>query len=86
MDPLNKESPMKRRTLDFLFSAGGIALAGLLLVLGVVMTSNASFAHNYVKDQLTEQNITFASADTLTAEEKAAPCLVDECRPLPHHR
>ena len=40
---------MKRRTLDVLFSAGGIALAGLLLVLGLVMTSNANFAKGYVK-------------------------------------
>ena len=62
---------MKRRTLDFVFSAGGIALAGLLLVLGLVMTSNANFAKGYVKDQLSQQNITFKTADTLTAEEKA---------------
>jgi hypothetical protein len=35
---------MKRGTLDVLFSAGGIALAGILLVLGLVMTSNANLA------------------------------------------
>ena len=67
---------MKRRTLDFLFSAGGLAMAVLLLVLGLVMTSNANFAKRYVKDQLSEQNISFKSADTLTDEEKASPCLV----------
>ena len=67
---------MKRRTLDFLFSAGGLAMAALLLVLGLVMTSNANFAKRYVKDQLSEQNISFKTADTLTAEEKASPCLV----------
>ena len=67
---------MKRRTLDVLFSAGGLALAVLLLVLGMVMTSNANFAKNYVKDQLGEQQITFKTADTLTAEEKQSSCLV----------
>ena len=40
-------------------SAGGLALAGLLLVLGLVMTSNANFAKGYVKDQLIAQNIIF---------------------------
>ena len=67
---------MKRRTLDILFSAGGILLAGLLLAIGVVLTSNASFATSYVRDQLGQQNITFKTADTLTAEEKKSACLV----------
>ena len=67
---------MKRRTLDVLFSAGGLALAGLLLVLGLVMTSNANFAKDYVKDQLSQQHITFTAADKLTDEEKTQPCVV----------
>ena len=67
---------MKRRTLDIAFSIGGILLAALFLVLGLVMTSNARFSHNYVRDQLRQQQITFKTADTLTAEEKASPCLV----------
>jgi hypothetical protein len=67
---------MKRRTLDILFSAGGVLLAILLLVIGIVLTSNASFAKNYVHDQLAQQNITFKTADTLTAEEKKSACLV----------
>lgn len=67
---------MKRRTLDILFSAGGVALAALFLVLGLVMTSNANFSKRYVRDQLRQQQITFKTADTLTAEEKKAPCLV----------
>ena len=68
---------MKRRTLDVLFSLGGLALAGLLLVAGIVLTANASFANNYVRDQLSQQNIQFKAADTLTDEEKAQPCLVE---------
>src|SRR5918912_1013611 len=67
---------MKRRTLDILFSIGGVGLAGLLLVIGVVMTSNADFSKKYVTDQLRQQKITFKTADTLTDEERQAPCLV----------
>ena len=40
---------MKRRTLDILFSIGGLALAALLLVAGIVLTSNANFANTYVR-------------------------------------
>jgi hypothetical protein len=67
---------MKRRTLDLIVSLGGLVLAGLLLVVGLVFTSNANFAKNYVSQQLSEQKITFKTADTLTDEEKKQPCLV----------
>jgi hypothetical protein len=67
---------MRRRTLDILFSAGGLALAAMIAILGVVMTSNANFSKNYVKDQLSQQNISFKPVADLTDEEKAAPCLV----------
>ena len=67
---------MKRRTLDLIVSVGGLVLAGLLLVVGLVLTSNANFANNYVHEQLSAQKIFFKSADTLTAEEKQQACLV----------
>jgi hypothetical protein len=67
---------MKRRTLDIMFSAGGLVLAALLLVLGLVLTSNANFAKDYVTTQLGQQNITFKTVDTLTPEEKQSACLV----------
>jgi hypothetical protein len=67
---------VKRRTLDILFSVGGLVLAGLLVAIGIVLTSNANFANNYVKDQLSQQHITFKTADTLTDEEKQSDCLV----------
>jgi hypothetical protein len=67
---------MKRRTLDILFSIGGVGLAALLLILGLVMTSNSNFAKDYVREQLGEQKITFKTADALTDEEKQADCLV----------
>jgi hypothetical protein len=67
---------MKRRTLDLIVSVGGLVLAGLLLIVGLVLTSNANFARTYVHDQLAAQKISFKTADTLTAEEKQQACLV----------
>ena len=67
---------MKRRTLDLVVSAGGLMLAGLLLIAGLVLTSNANFANQYVHDQLSQQQITFKTAATLSDEEKAQACLV----------
>jgi hypothetical protein len=67
---------MKRRTIDILFSLGAVVLAGLLLIAGFVLTSNANFADDYVKTQLGQQNITFKTADTLTDEERTSTCLV----------
>jgi hypothetical protein len=67
---------MRRRTLDVLFSAGGVLLAAMLFVMGAVLTSNANFAKNYVHDRLSQQNIVFKTADTLTPEEHQSACLV----------
>lgn len=68
---------MKRKTLDLIFSVGGGLLAILLLVLGLVLQSQANFADSYVTDQLTAQKITFTPEEGLTDEEKEADCLVD---------
>jgi hypothetical protein len=74
---------MKRRTLDVVFSVGGLLLAALLLILGLVLQNQADFAKSYVKDQLTEQKITFTPTANLTAEEKQADCLVtNSSKPL----
>ena len=74
---------MKRRTLDILFSIGGVGIAALLTVLGLVMSSNASFSNDYVTEQLAQQKITFKAADALTDEERAIPCLVENAgKPL----
>lgn len=67
---------MKRRTLDVIFSVGGVLLAGLLLVLGLVLQNQADFAETYVTDQLSAQRIVFTPAEGLSDEEKAAACLV----------
>ena len=67
---------MKRKTLDVIVGVGLVVLAALLLVAGIVLTSNANFANDYVKTQLSQQQITFKTADTLTAEEEQSACLV----------
>jgi uncharacterized membrane protein len=67
---------MKRRTLDIIFSIGGLMLAVLVLMLGVVLRSNAVFAKDYVRDQLTEQRITFTPAENLSPEEQQSAGLV----------
>lgn len=68
---------MKRKTLDLVFSAGGLVTAVLILILGLVMNNEANFAHTYVKDQFAQQRISFTPAEYLSDEEKNAdPCIV----------
>jgi len=62
---------MKRKTLDIILSIGGLGLAGLLVIVAVVLTTEANFSNNYVKDQLSEQKITFTTVDKLAADDKA---------------
>ncbi len=68
---------MKRRTLDIIFSAGAIAVAILLVLLGFVFKGNADFADSYVGEQLSEQQINFTPAESLSDEEKQSTCLVE---------
>ena len=67
---------MKRRTLDFVFVGGGVAVAVLLLVLGLVLQNQSDFAKTYVHDQLGMQKISFTPAAGLSPDEKKASCLV----------
>ena len=69
---------MKRRTLDVLFSAGGLAFALLFVILGVVLTNQSNFAKDYVHDQLKAQQITFTPAEFLGGEQDrpGGECLV----------
>ena len=68
---------MKRRTLDMIFSAGGVAVAILLVLLGFVFKTNADFADSYVHDQLAQQRISFTAAEFLSDEEKTSTCLTE---------
>ena len=68
---------MKRRTLDLIFATGGLLMAGLILMLGLVLQNQANFADDYVHDQLQAQQITFTPAAGLSEEEASAQCLTD---------
>lgn len=68
---------MKRRTLDIAFSIGGLGVAVLLLVLGLVLTNQANFAEDYVSRELGNQRIEFTAAEFLSEEETAKACLVE---------
>ena len=67
---------MKRRSVPVIAGGAGLVLVGVLVVVGVVMTTNSNFAKTYVRDQLRQQRIMFSPVEALTAEEKASPCLV----------
>lgn len=69
---------MKRRTLDIIFSVGGLGFAVLLLILGLVLQSQANFASDYVRDQLAEQRIDFpAEYNRGETDVPGSDCLVE---------
>ena len=68
---------MSRRSLDLIFSLGGVIVAVLLAAAGFTFKANADFAADYVRDQLSKQKITFTPAENLSVEEKKADCLVE---------
>lgn len=68
---------MKRRTLDLFFSIGGLGVAVLLLIFGIVLQQEADFADDYVRDQFTQQAIYFPPVEELTEEEAESDCLVE---------
>ena len=65
---------MTRRTLDLLFAVGGLILAVLVLVLGLVLQNQADFAHDSVEAQLSAQQIFFPPVSALRPDEND-PCL-----------
>ena len=67
---------MTRRTLDLIFATGGLLMAGLILVLGLVLQNQANFAEDYVHDQLAQQKIVFTPEEFL-GEDTQAQCLKD---------
>lgn len=75
-----EEHIVKRRTLDIIFAGGGLVVAVVIAILAYFVAGQASFAKDYVYTQLSEQKITFATADKLTDAEKTwqsgSSCLV----------
>lgn len=66
---------MTRKKLDLIFSIGGVLLALLLLVLGLVLRNQSTFAKSYVRDQMSAQQISFTPAAGLSDDEKTSSCL-----------
>jgi len=62
---------MRRKTFDALVSAGGLVLAAVLLVAGVLLLWGHSYANNQVATQLSAQKIVFPTKSN--AEFKALP-------------
>jgi hypothetical protein len=62
---------MKRRTLDLLFSMGGVVLALLLVILALVMSDRADFSKDYVSRELSAQDIQFSTRDKMDPREVA---------------
>jgi len=69
---------MKRRTLDILFSSGGLLFAVLFVVVGLVLQNQADFAKDTVAQQLGAEKIYFTPAANLNGEDKGpgGDCLV----------
>jgi hypothetical protein len=59
---------LKRRTIDTVLISLGAVVAVFLLVAGVLLTWGATFAKDYVDDELSSQNITFPPAAALEEE------------------
>ena len=68
---------MKRKTLDIGMSSGGVLLAALAIILGFVFQANADFATSYVRDQLSDQKISFPAVENLTEAESGVSCLIE---------
>ena len=58
-------------------SVGGTLLAGLAVALGFLFQANADFATTYVRDQLSEQQISFPPLEALSEKEVGVACLVE---------
>ena len=54
------------------FSIGGVVFSLLLLVVGLILNNQKSFATDYVRTELTAQKINFTPAKFLSDEEKKA--------------
>jgi hypothetical protein len=65
---------MRRRTLDALLTTGGLVLAAILLIAGVLLTWGHVFVNNQVHDQLAAQKITMPSGAAI-AEPTIKPYL-----------
>jgi hypothetical protein len=66
-----KEVVMRRKTFDALMTTGGLVLAAVLIVAGVLGLWAHNFIDNQVKTQLTEQQIFFPAAGSAAISDPA---------------
>ena len=59
---------LKRRTIDSVLIALGVLATVVLLIAGVLLTWGYNFSNDYVKDELSSQNISFPDAAALEDE------------------
>lgn len=62
---------MRRKTFDALMATGGLVVAVVLAVAGVLLTWGHNFAQNNVHDQLASQQIFFPDKAGIAAEKNA---------------
>lgn len=67
---------MQRRTFDLLLVSVGVVLAIVLFVAGFLLMWARNFSYDNVKQQLSEQKVSFPAAAAMTDEEKKDPLLV----------
>jgi hypothetical protein len=66
-----KEVVMRRKTFDALLTAGGLVLAAVLIIAGVLALWTHSFVDNQVKNQLSQQQIFFPAAGSAAIADPA---------------
>jgi hypothetical protein len=59
---------LRRRTIDTVLTAAGAIFAVVLLAAGALLTWGAGFSEDYVRDELSSQNISFPPAAALEEE------------------
>ncbi len=59
---------VRRRTIDMVLTGAGAVFAVVLLAAGALLTWGASFSEDYVRDELSSQNIAFPPAEALEEE------------------
>ena len=70
---------MKRRTFDSILSLGGVVLTVVLVVAGALLMWGSTFANGQVRNQLTQQQITFptqAALDNAKPGTEVTPAMV----------
>src|SRR3546814_3820014 len=72
----DKPIVLKRRTIDSILIGVGAVLTVALVVAGALLSWGAGFSADYVGDELSSQNITFAPAERSAEHTSERPSLM----------